>query len=143
MYLLFRLLRRGARRESQVRETPLPTKKKKGKGGLTHRSPLKTNHYSEGRDNSSSARFPFSREKKWKRRDRGQEGGRTTWPRRQECNPKRTTVRSHRRSTPARSQTSSSPSTDDRTRSRAAGAQSRVASTSAGGAFARCVSATT
>jgi len=38
-------------------------KKKGGKGGLTHHSPLKTNHYSKSRDNSSSAHSLFSREK--------------------------------------------------------------------------------
>jgi hypothetical protein len=80
MYLLFRLLRRGGggRREFQVRDafTNKEREKKMGKGGLTHRSPLKINHYSEGRNNSSSAHFRFpEREKKrevGKRRDKGE-----------------------------------------------------------------------
>ena len=62
----------GGRRESQVRDAFNKEREKNlGKGGLTHRSPLKINHYSERRNNSSSAHFRF-REREKKRGEGGE-----------------------------------------------------------------------
>ena len=65
------------RRESQVRDafTKKEREKKKGKGGLTHRSPLKINHYSEGPQQLIISTFPFSRERGGKGGEAERQGG--------------------------------------------------------------------